>query len=76
VRARVVALSLVFPEDDPRLLREVETIRRDLPADVALVAGGAAAGPNRGPLEAVGARVAESLGELRLLLRGLDAFAS
>ena len=73
VRARVVALSLVFPEDDPGLLREVETIRRELPADVALVAGGAAAGPNRERLEVIGARVAASLGELRLLLRGLDA---
>lgn len=41
-RARAVALSLVYPEDDPRLEGELKRLRELLPAEVALLVGGRA----------------------------------
>lgn len=42
-QARALALSIVFPGDDPNLPAELETIRKNLPIDVKLIAGGRAA---------------------------------
>ncbi len=42
-QARVVALSIVFPGDDPNLPRELENLRKLLPAEVKLLLGGRAA---------------------------------
>jgi methanogenic corrinoid protein MtbC1 len=69
VGARVVALSLVYPADDPELPGELARLRSDLPAGVALLVGGA--GVPRAAVEAAGARVVDSLGDLRRLLRTL-----
>lgn len=41
-RARAVALSLVYPEDDPRLEGELTRLRESLPAEVTLLVGGRA----------------------------------
>ncbi|MBM3756002.1 MAG: cobalamin B12-binding domain-containing protein [Acidobacteria bacterium] len=37
--ARAVALSLVYPEDDPRLAVELAALRQSLPPEIALLAG-------------------------------------
>ncbi|MGC3957150.1 MAG: MerR family transcriptional regulator [Verrucomicrobiota bacterium] len=42
-QARALALSVVFPGDDPNLPAELETLRKNLPIDVRLIAGGRAA---------------------------------
>lgn len=42
-QARALALSIVFPGDDPNLPAELETLRKNLPIDVKLIAGGRAA---------------------------------
>jgi MerR family transcriptional regulator, light-induced transcriptional regulator len=41
--ARAVALSLVYPEDDPNLPGELELLRRYLASDTAVIVGGRAA---------------------------------
>ncbi len=41
-RARAVALSLVYPEDDPRMEGELTRLRELLPTDVKLIVGGRA----------------------------------
>ena len=41
--ARAVALSLVYPDDDPSIPSEVTALKRLLPPDVALILGGRAA---------------------------------
>ncbi len=41
--ARAVALSICYPGDDPRLPGALRRLRRQLPADVAVLVGGAAA---------------------------------
>lgn len=66
-----VALSAVFPVDDPALLDDLVLIRRGLPSDVALILGGAAAVRSRDLLGAVGALVVDSLPEFRVTLRRL-----
>lgn len=55
-RARAVALSLVYPEDDPRLEAELARLRELLPPDVALLAGGPALSAYRAALKRIGAR--------------------
>jgi DNA-binding transcriptional MerR regulator/methylmalonyl-CoA mutase cobalamin-binding subunit len=54
-RARAVALSLVYPEDDPRLGSELVRLRRGLPEDTALLVGGRAAARHQDLLERIGA---------------------
>lgn len=56
-RARALALSLVYPQDDPRLPAELETLRRQLPAEIALVVGGRAAPAYAATLQRMGAIV-------------------
>lgn len=42
-QARALALSIVFPGDDPNLPNELETLRQNVPTSVKLIAGGRAA---------------------------------
>ena len=63
-RARAVALSLVYPEDDPRLEGELTLLRELLPPEGALLAGGRAMPAYRDALEKVGALPIENLAQL------------
>lgn len=54
-KARAVALSLVYPEDDPYLETELVRLQELLPSEVALLVGGRAAAAYRNVLERVGA---------------------
>ncbi|MEI7912867.1 MAG: MerR family transcriptional regulator [Verrucomicrobiota bacterium] len=63
-RARAVALSLVYPEDDPQLAAELERLRDALPAETALLVGGRAMPAYRDVLENVGAVTVENLAHL------------
>jgi len=53
-RARAVALSLVYPEDDSRLEGELATLRELLPPETFLLAGGRAMPAYRDALERIG----------------------
>ncbi len=70
-RARAVALSLVYPEDDPRLEGEIALLRESLPAEVKLLAGGRAMPAYRDALEKVGALPIENLAQLGATLDSL-----
>ena len=74
-QARAVALSLVYPEDDPRLEGEVTLLRESLPADVKLLAGGRAMPAYRDALEKVGALPIENLAQLGSILDSLRKLA-
>ena len=67
-RARAVALSLVYPEDDPRLEAEVTLLRGSLPNEVKLLAGGRAMAAYRDALEKAGVLPIESLTHLGSIL--------
>lgn len=71
--ARAVALSIIFPADDPRMVPELRTLRARLGEKIALLVGGASARSYAGLLDAVDARVLTSFGELREALRALRA---
>ena len=70
-RAQVVALSIVYPDDDPDMPVELEKLRRHLPLDTRIVAGGRAAPAYRAALDAVSAITITELNEFSLLLDSL-----
>lgn len=63
-RARAVALSLVYPEDDPRLEGELARLRELLPAGMPLLTGGRAMPAYRDALQRIGALQVEDLQHL------------
>lgn len=69
--ARVVALSLLYPADDPKLPEELRRLARLLPDDTALVVGGAGSDAYDGVLAELDARRAEELPQLHELFAEL-----
>lgn len=63
-RARAVALSVVYPEDDPRLEAELTRLHESLPVETALLVGGRAMNSYRDALEKVGALQIKDLAHL------------
>ncbi len=63
-RARAVALSIVYPEDDPAIPDELQSLRTYLPAEIRIIVGGRAAGAYQETLNQVGALCARELREL------------
>ena len=70
-QARAVALSLVYPEDDPKLAGELTRLRELLPTKVALLVGGRATPAYGEILEKIGAVPINDLLELDATLDGL-----
>ena len=69
--ARAVALSLIYPDNDPTLGSQLEALRRSLPAGVTLLVGGSAAPAYQVEVEAAQGQVATDLAELRGALHRL-----
>jgi DNA-binding transcriptional MerR regulator/methylmalonyl-CoA mutase cobalamin-binding subunit len=61
--ARAVALSIVYPEDDPALPQELINLRRFLPAETKILVGGRAARAYLDTLGQIGAIFTESVEE-------------
>jgi MerR family transcriptional regulator, light-induced transcriptional regulator len=76
-RADALALSLVYPEDDPAMPAELRRLRAQLPAGTALVVGGSGAGAYEAVLTEIGADVVPSLAAMRhwLKQRAISALA-
>jgi methanogenic corrinoid protein MtbC1 len=70
--ARAVALSVVHPTNDPRLIEDLEQIRRELDSGVQLFLGGSAVTQQPDRFSATGARVLDSLEEFRSELKLLQ----
>jgi len=73
LNASAVALSIVYPDDDPDLGPELMTLRRHLGADVDIIVGGRAASAYLDAFEQVGAIQVADLGDLRRVLKQLGA---
>lgn len=71
--ARVVALSVVFPEDDPAVHAQLSELAALLDPAVQLMVGGGGAESYRSTLDRVGARIAPDLTQLRQFLRQIGA---
>jgi MerR family transcriptional regulator, light-induced transcriptional regulator len=63
-QVRALALSLVYPEDDPNMATELEKLRKYLPAQIRILAGGRAAPAYRAALEKIAAVHCGSLSDL------------
>ena len=71
--ARVVALSLVYPDGDPNVERELHDLRRFLPKKVTVLVGGRAAENYRPAIEAIGALLVKDLAQLQVELAKIRA---
>ena len=71
--ARAVALSLVYPPDDPLLADDLRRLRRLLPSTTALIAGGRASQAYGEVLDEIGAMRVADLPSLRRELERLRA---
>lgn len=63
-KAKMVALSLVHPPDDPELPTQLRLLRRLLPSEVGIVAGGRASPSYHDTLEEIQAEITTDLGDL------------
>lgn len=63
-RARAVALSIVYPEDDPRLESELTRLRELLPPTIAILVGGRAMNAYRPALDRISAHQIRDLNQL------------
>jgi DNA-binding transcriptional MerR regulator/methylmalonyl-CoA mutase cobalamin-binding subunit len=62
-QSRAVALSVVYPEDDPRMAGELSRLRELLPKETAVLVGGRAMPSYRDAVEAIGALPIADLGQ-------------
>jgi len=63
-KARAVALSIVYPEDDPTLPDELQRLRQYLPEGVEILVGGRGATAYANTLLSIGAHVITQLTDL------------
>jgi DNA-binding transcriptional MerR regulator/methylmalonyl-CoA mutase cobalamin-binding subunit len=70
-QASAVALSIVYPNDDPDLSQELLNLRRFVPAQIPIFVGGRAASGYSKTLARIGATVTDEIDEF---LNRLDAF--
>lgn len=67
--ARVIALSVIFPLDDPAVHEQLRQLRRLVDPTVQVVVGGGGADSYRATLDRLGLRTVATLTDLRALLR-------
>lgn len=68
-RAQALALSIVYPTDDPELANELRLLRKHLPREIPLVIGGNGAAHYADVLGEIGAETLSSLAGMRQWLR-------
>jgi DNA-binding transcriptional MerR regulator len=71
--ANAIALSLVYPVDDPNLASELRELRDELGPKVPIVVGGRAAAHYADVLDEIGARICPDLRTFREVLHGIVA---
>jgi MerR family transcriptional regulator, light-induced transcriptional regulator len=72
-QACAVALSLVYPPDDPNVERELHDLRRFLAKNVAILVGGRAAEHYQAAIDATGAILVKDLSQLQVELSKIHA---
>jgi len=72
-QARAVALSIVYPDDDPNVERELHDLRRFLPINVAILVGGRAAVHYQTAIDTSGAILIKDLPQLQVELAKIRA---
>ena len=70
---QAVALSIVYPPDDPHIVAELQLLRRSLPAEVVVLAGGHSVSHYHEVLMTIGAHILSDIASLRTVLETLRA---
>lgn len=73
VNARAVALSIIFPADDPKLHQELRQLKAHLAPAIAIIVGGRAAHSYGAVLHSIGAKIVTDMLGLRYALEALRA---
>ena len=71
LEAKVVALSIVYPNDDPQLKKDLTNLNKMLPSNVSLIFGGRAADGYLDVLDEIGAVVVKNTKQLRAELESI-----
>lgn len=71
LEAKVVALSIVYPNDDPQLKKDLINLNKMLPSNVSLIVGGRAAKGYLDVLDEMGAVVVKNTKQLRVELESI-----
>lgn len=71
LNAKVVALSIVYPNDDPILPKELRKIKQSLPAGVSIIAGGRAVDGYLDVLDEISAVVVKNTKQFRVELEAV-----
>ena len=71
LNAKVVALSIVYPNDDPILPKELRKIKQSLPAGVSIIAGGRAVEGYLDVLDEISAVVVKNTKQFRVELEAM-----
>ena len=66
-----IVLGITYPSDDANMVEELRLLRKHVPENVRLIAGGAAVSGYRAVLKEIGAKTSPSLSEFRDYLRKL-----
>jgi DNA-binding transcriptional MerR regulator/methylmalonyl-CoA mutase cobalamin-binding subunit len=69
--ARAIALSIIYPVDDPRLSKDLLHLKKMLPPNVSIIAGGRAAKGYLDVLDEIGSLVVKDTKQLRLELEAI-----
>lgn len=67
-----IAMSLVFPADDPRIGTELRELRAEIGPAMPILAGGRAASAYQGAIDSIGARVVSGLDDLYATLASIE----
>jgi methylmalonyl-CoA mutase cobalamin-binding subunit len=70
-RSKAVALSIIYPPDDPQVIQELKKLRRALPEDVPIFVGGRAALAYREVLSLIQAKYVSDMRDFASQLRAL-----
>lgn len=71
LEAKVVALSIVYPNDDPQLKNDLTNLNRMLPKNISLIVGGRAAGGYLDVLDEINAIVVKDTKQLKTELEAI-----
>ena len=71
LNAKVVALSIIYPSDDPHLNRELKKLHQILPSGVSVIVGGRAVNGYLDVLDEIGAITVTNTKQLRLELEAI-----
>jgi DNA-binding transcriptional MerR regulator/methylmalonyl-CoA mutase cobalamin-binding subunit len=71
-RPKAIALSIVYPANDPYLSEELHNLKQSISADVKIIVGGRVSASYQGVLQEIGAIRLEDMRDFRNVLAGIE----